>query len=335
MPQGYRVVSIDMNTMEASTLMARMPVDLTIGSVHAFDVGLYLGSSKSFCDYYLESTDDADLILTFDFDEADIIHGSSDPDNELLVSKATLTGIEFVDPVLDEDFGPLLRETKQRYDYAIQCDKLRNKPDGESIWLTLMRHAVRIDDHEFLAECDIDQLTEGEPFEDFAGSDPNTGCYKVEFQGVTTFFIQTRGFEFFFTKDAEIPNLFEPESVLDREVARDSQAVLLLGPNNPRANGSFGREGPPEMVSEHIERIVGDRLRYRLIKEGQILAGIEVDGYDIQQMYVRSDYQGQNVHRELAEAVIFELGDLSDPSGVLSKMNQSIKKKTDDIQMSF
>ncbi|WP_274644833.1 hypothetical protein [Pseudomonas serbica] len=115
MPQGYRVVSFDLKTLEAKTLQYRNPVDLSIGSVHTSPGGFYLGSDLGFLDYYRGGTDDKDLILTFDYDEVDLLT-EVHPNSELKVHKATLAELRFDDADLQQKFGHLLNpaETERR-----------------------------------------------------------------------------------------------------------------------------------------------------------------------------------------------------------------------------
>lgn len=108
MPQGFRVVSFKLDTLKAQTLMERKSVDLTLGSIHEFKGGLFLGTSLDFTQYYLGGTDDHDLILTFDYKKEDIIKGDDGPSSEVLVSKGILVSARFEDEALQERFGHLL-----------------------------------------------------------------------------------------------------------------------------------------------------------------------------------------------------------------------------------
>lgn len=107
MPQGYRVVSFDLSSLEAKTLQFRNPVDLTIGSSHTSPGGFFLGSDEGFLEHYLGGTDDKDLILTFNYDEADLLTEVS-PNSELKVKKATLVDLRFHDEALQQKFGHVL-----------------------------------------------------------------------------------------------------------------------------------------------------------------------------------------------------------------------------------
>lgn len=111
MPVGHRVVSFSMQDLKAQTLEMRWPVDLTIGSVNTGGAGrggFFLGTDLNFLQYYVEGTDDKDVILDYSFDEADIISGDSSGSNEVYVAKGTLVGARFYEDELQQKFGHLL-----------------------------------------------------------------------------------------------------------------------------------------------------------------------------------------------------------------------------------
>lgn len=111
MPVGHRVVSFSMQDLKAQTLEMRWPVDLTIGSVNTGGAGrggFFLGTDLNFLQYYVEGTDDKDVILDYSYDEADIISGESSGSNEVYVAKGTLVGARFYEDELQQKFGHLL-----------------------------------------------------------------------------------------------------------------------------------------------------------------------------------------------------------------------------------
>lgn len=116
MSKGYRVVSFSLKSLEAKTLEFRNPVDLKIGSIHSSPGGLYLGSDEAFCDYYVGGTDDVDLILTFEYDDKDLIQGNTESSSEIRVEKARLSSIKFHDQDLQQKFGQMFNheDVKQR-----------------------------------------------------------------------------------------------------------------------------------------------------------------------------------------------------------------------------
>lgn len=105
MPIGYRVVSYDILTHTAKSLMEKAPVDLSLESVHAYPGGIFLGTSRDFCQYYTGLSDATDLVLGFEYDEKDIIRGDSASNSEVLVGKAVLKHIEFDDPDIAHHFA--------------------------------------------------------------------------------------------------------------------------------------------------------------------------------------------------------------------------------------
>lgn len=124
MPIGYRVVSYSLSTLKATTLMERKPVDLTPGAVHEFNGGLFLGTNEAFTQYYLGGTDDLDVILAFEFDEADILAGDLSPNSEIRVKKGILREARFEDKAIQERFGHLLNpelNTERRERNRGQC----------------------------------------------------------------------------------------------------------------------------------------------------------------------------------------------------------------------
>lgn len=111
MPVGHRVVSFSMQDLKAQTLEMRWPVDLTLGSVNTGGAGrggFFLGTDLNFLQYYVEGTDDKDVILDYSYDEADIISGESSGSNEVYVAKGTLVGARFYEDELQQKFGHLL-----------------------------------------------------------------------------------------------------------------------------------------------------------------------------------------------------------------------------------
>lgn len=109
MPLGYRVVNFDLKTLKAETAMQCIPVDLTPNSIHEYDGGLFLGTTEDFVEYYVDLSDDVDVVLTFEFDEKDVTAGSLSPKSEVVVKKGKLVSAKFHDEELDEKFGHFLR----------------------------------------------------------------------------------------------------------------------------------------------------------------------------------------------------------------------------------
>ena len=109
MPIGHRIVSFNMSELKAQTLQMRWPVDLTLGSVNTGRGGFYLGTDLDLLQYYIEGTDDKDLVLDYSYDEADIITGHPDESGEIFVAKGTLLNARFYEDHLQEKFGHLLK----------------------------------------------------------------------------------------------------------------------------------------------------------------------------------------------------------------------------------
>lgn len=71
---------------------------LSPGSVESDSTGIYLGSSREFCiDYYSGLTEYPDVLLSYEFNEEDLLRGDPNhPMDELLVSQTKLVGHELV-----------------------------------------------------------------------------------------------------------------------------------------------------------------------------------------------------------------------------------------------
>ncbi len=113
---GYRMVDFDFDKLQLQTKQFKHKLDANsqMGVITEFDKGLFLGSSESFLEYYESGADPderfQDVKLAYEFDDADIMHGNTTPDTELVVSKAKLVGAEFYDEELQEKWGHLLNK---------------------------------------------------------------------------------------------------------------------------------------------------------------------------------------------------------------------------------
>lgn len=108
---GYRVVSFSLKELQAKTLMNRLPVDLQRGSTLSNSDGIFLGTSEDFCEYYVGGTDDHDLILSYEYDEKDILKGEVSPGSEILVKEARLVDVCFHDDFMQEYYGYLIDQS--------------------------------------------------------------------------------------------------------------------------------------------------------------------------------------------------------------------------------
>lgn len=92
---GYRVVSYDPDT-GLQSLYGRDLLDLQIGqNCTAAGRGLFLGTTRAFCEsYYSGLTDDADILLTYSYDIEDLLEGDPDAEGEITVRQARLVAAE-------------------------------------------------------------------------------------------------------------------------------------------------------------------------------------------------------------------------------------------------
>lgn len=94
---GYKIAAwIDGRAVSLYDLTTEY--SLQTGSIVTDPNGLYLGSTPKFAiDYYGESTDYPDVLLTYEFDSQDLLRGDPNhPLDELLVSKASLVNYKLI-----------------------------------------------------------------------------------------------------------------------------------------------------------------------------------------------------------------------------------------------
>lgn len=155
---------------------------------------------------------------------------------------------------------------------------------------------VTLEDFETVCNGD-GLLSEGESFEDFCCDDPDHGFYKCETPQGDVYFLQSSGFEFFFTPSGKPPTFFVPEY---QEVANTIHrggplATLLLAAGDGRMQGRNGAEFHIDTLPEGIEVIEGRNTRFRLMREGEAIAGMKVDGSTITEIFVRNDERKQDI----------------------------------------
>lgn len=191
--------------------------------------------------------------------------------------------------------------------FAIPCDRLQLKVEnGKEIWATLMYKSQRVSPSELKALCDLeDHFEEEDPFSDFLREDPQSGCYRTDLPDGPVYFIQTSGFEYFFTRDGKIPSYFEDLSEIVHETARNNcEGRLILPPNNALASGAFGHEYPAIRLAPDLEVIRGVDTRYRLLNEdGSVIAGALVQNGTVTATFATMAYLGQGVEEKLAERI--------------------------------
>jgi hypothetical protein len=222
------------------------------------------------------------------------------------------------------------------HSFAIQCDKLHDKePSGPLIWQTLMWHASAVDVEELLEQCDTSRLfDDGESYEDFIANDATSRCFVSDAGGQFTYFIQTCGFEFFFTKDGLILDYFEPGRSLVSEIIRDPLARLLLPANAAMSNGMFGDEIEGDWIDADLEFIDGATPRFRLFIDGEACAGISISEGSVENLYVARDSRRTGLATEIFNRVRVVMGDL-EHSRVLTDEGALFVKSfaKDNVQM--
>ena len=110
--KGYRIVDCD-QAFNVKTIQTNSDVDLKIGStIGGSNDRIFLGTSEQFVsDYYSGLTENDDVLLTYVYDDADIIQGDpSSKDSEIVVRKARFLEASFFDLETQMKKGHSLRE---------------------------------------------------------------------------------------------------------------------------------------------------------------------------------------------------------------------------------
>ena len=192
--------------------------------------------------------------------------------------------------------------------YSIQCDKLRQSPEGDLVWHTMMNGAERIYLSEFLDECDPeDTHFEGEDPRQVFSEMSDVAFYRVIWMGNPVYFYQTSGFEFFFTIDGEQPSYCEPMPMHHPEFMRYGLAEkgLLMSSNSPLLNNSFGFETTSMEFSPGIEIIQSENglERIRVIESGIPVAGLLLNGNLVVEAQVASYMESNSPLYEAKEKI--------------------------------
>lgn len=183
-----------------------------------------------------------------------------------------------------------------KFKYSIQCDKLRSLPNGEESWQYMMLRSRLIDLDVLAEKCDFSTLfDEDESYYEFVASDERSGCYETEWDGGIAYFIQTSGFEFFFTEDGKYPlSACKPEPII-ADTQRSLDARLLLPENSALAYIAFGEERQVEWIDGDTRVLVGGH-GHRIIQlvDEIPMAAIMVEGGRIVSRYF-SAYIGSGI----------------------------------------
>lgn len=127
---------MNFETLQVETKQFKHNVDIKAGSVVDFGE-LYLGSDKGFLDYYLSDPDPdellQDIILAYEFNEADLVQGDISPDQELIVSKATLKSVEFASEDMQLEWGHLLDNSATEKRKSLNGGSVVNLPEGSAL----------------------------------------------------------------------------------------------------------------------------------------------------------------------------------------------------------
>lgn len=189
----------------------------------------------------------------------------------------------------------------EKLQYALSCNRLRVNDSGDQIWHSLMAKAERIQLDEFSEVCDLSGLLEeGETLDDYISVDEWAGVYKVETDAEPVVFMQRAGFEFFFTHDGLPPTYVKPLDALSNELMIDNGAArVLLKPNDARIGGAYGYEGELVEIDNDLDMVMAECPRFRLYRDGEVVAGLRIEDGVIDQIYVANDMRRQGFATEL------------------------------------
>jgi len=92
--QGYKIVAFEDGRLY-SLQNPNLEYNVEVGVVENPRNGMFLGTTEEFVkDYYLGMTDKQDALLTYEYNEEDIISGNSEEEGEVKVAQAILKNIE-------------------------------------------------------------------------------------------------------------------------------------------------------------------------------------------------------------------------------------------------
>jgi GNAT superfamily N-acetyltransferase len=208
--------------------------------------------------------------------------------------------------------------TDNKLQYALSCNRLRVNDSGDQVWHTLMAQAERITFEQLEGECDLSGLLEDrETLEDLIAVDDWAGAYRVETDAEPVVFLQRAGFEFFFTHDGLPPTYIAPLDRVAYQLMIDNGAAkVLLKPNDARLGGAYGFEGEVVEIDYDLDMVMGNCPRFRLYRDGQVVAGLRIDNRVIDQIYVDSDMRRQGLGTELLNRAQEVYGQIKHPDSL-------------------
>jgi GNAT superfamily N-acetyltransferase len=181
-----------------------------------------------------------------------------------------------------------------------------------------MAQAERITFEQLEGECDLSGLLEDrETLEDLIAVDDWAGAYRVETDAEPVVFLQRAGFEFFFTHDGLPPTYIAPLDRVAYQLMIDNGAAkVLLKPNDARLGGAYGFEGEVVEIDYDLDMVMGNCPRFRLYRDGKVVAGLRIDNRVIDQIYVDSDMRRQGLGTELLNRAQEVYGQIKHPDSL-------------------
>lgn len=204
--------------------------------------------------------------------------------------------------------------SSNKLEFATMCDRLQMRVEnGKDIWATLMHKAQKIDPAELKDRCDLEEHFEDDSaYEHFVRVDPHTSSFRVDLPDGPVYFIQTSGFEYFFTQDGVIPSYYENLHEIVHEAARNNcEGRLILPPNSALSGGSFGFESEAIAIEPDLQMIKGIDTRYRLMKDGEAIAGALVQDNKVVTTFAVMAHLNQGVEGLISRRVTAHLDEIS------------------------
>jgi hypothetical protein len=178
---------------------------------------------------------------------------------------------------------------------------------GVAVWATLLAKAIKIDPKEMIearggetqfinphdARNDIQDIF---PF--------STVCFKTVLPDMTVYCIQTHEADLFYTAGGALPTCAEDYSDVLHETAQDDGlGRLILPANSAFSKNEFGYEGTPVLVAPDLEMIPGNNLRFRLMCDGQAVAGVQIEDNEVSRTYVALAHRDRGLERLIEHKV--------------------------------
>lgn len=167
-------------------------------------------------------------------------------------------------------------------------NQLCNRENGEHIWRTHMLNSERVSREEFESHCDVGYLLdEDESFDDYCNYNENTDFFRTTLKQSPCYILKLDGVAVFFTPDGRKLEHFDiPGNWLMEEQLYDAGLAKVVAPANSAAADNNGLEVDHGMITNQLQHIEGKYSRFLWHVDNQIVAGLSVNGIEIDKLYV-------------------------------------------------